>query len=292
MNNCFWMLHAEGIQDKKTNRIMVEKWDFWKSNINSCLYIKILQIFCYILMDMWYMREGMSAKSLKKKESKEIRVENQFFFSSKESGILKWMHYSSCRRKKKKEHLYKLFHLIWWGVGVYFRIDTQNESFILNTMWKSHQNSTKIKQWSIAGDERIWNVNNIIKHQTSATMEMVIEILFLTDHRNSTIQMEGGKTPFLQFKSHFHICQTGRELKQKPILFPSVWREWKNVWKNEEWTDRWRFFLQKYKPHNFESECFSWSELILFLHSEFRFFSCKGVKDHLHCKKRDTEYFK
>lgn len=66
------------------------------------------------------------------------------------------------------------------------------------------------------------NVNNIIKHQTSATMETVIEILFLTDHRNSTIQMEEGKTPFLQFKSHFHICQTGRELKQKPILFPSV----------------------------------------------------------------------
>lgn len=134
--------------------------------------------------------------------------------------------------------------MIWWGVGVYFRIDTQNESFILNTMWKSHQNSTKIKLLSIAGDERMRNVNNIIKHQTSATMETVIEILFLTDHRNSTIQMEGGKTPFLQFKSHFHICQTGRELKQKPILFPSVWREWKNVWKNEEWTDRWRFFCR------------------------------------------------
>lgn len=46
------------------------------------------------------MREGMAAKSLKKKESKEIRVENQFLFSSKESGIVKWMHYSSCQRKK------------------------------------------------------------------------------------------------------------------------------------------------------------------------------------------------
>jgi len=27
-------------------------------------------------------------------------------------------------------------------------------------------------------------------------METVIEFLLLTDHRNCTIQMEGGKTPF------------------------------------------------------------------------------------------------
>lgn len=39
------------------------------------------------------------------------------------------------------------------------------------------------------------NVNNIVKHQTSGTMETVIEILLLTDHRNTIIQMEGGKTP-------------------------------------------------------------------------------------------------
>lgn len=178
-------------KDKQDNG---RKMRIWKSNINSSLYIKIPQTFCYILMVMWYMREGMAAKSLKKKESKEIRAGNRFLFSSKESGIVKWMHYSSCQRKKI--HFYNLFHSIWWGVGVYFRIDTRNESCLLNTMWKSHRNLSKMKLYSWRRKNALMqNVNNIVKHQTSGTMETVIEILLLTDHRNTIIQMEGGKTP-------------------------------------------------------------------------------------------------
>lgn len=91
------------------------KMRIWKSNINSSLYIKILQIFCYILMVMWYMREGMAAKSLKKKESKEIGAGNRFLFSSKESGIVKWMHYSSCQRKKKYIFIFSIWSDGAWG---------------------------------------------------------------------------------------------------------------------------------------------------------------------------------
>lgn len=65
------LLNATECTTQKDKQGNGGKMRIWKSNINSCFYIKILRILCYILMVMRYtVREGMAAKSLKGKENR------------------------------------------------------------------------------------------------------------------------------------------------------------------------------------------------------------------------------
>lgn len=152
----------------RQNRTTNWKMRIWKSNRNweySVSILKSPRICCYMLTVMWYMR-GRYGKVIKKQRN-QGRKSISFFCCSLKVVCVK----SSCQRNKR--HILGVIFSIWCDG---WRID--NKMSILSTKCKSCRNTRKMKLYGSRWKNALMqNVNNMVKHQTSATMETVSAVL-------------------------------------------------------------------------------------------------------------------